>query len=561
LFQRAWSTLILIVCAVILLSVPAFRELAGFHFGRVTMGSPESNGGNEVGCWPLAFGLPSASPEQFRRLAEAVGNDPMLWQAAAEKARSLQDTVDLYDRALALAPQEVSLFTGQIIASLRYLSLTSEEEEQIAYSRLESPLLNRNLTVRKLLDRLAVARRLDPDNAFLDYLLAYFQAGTWSAAREILPQAGHKPHFETYRREVTKALAKAYRQLGYPELESQCLALSETMRTELGRLRSLARIMTRWAQVRSHWEPQGEVFLEKADGSLQRIREPSGHEMALEQYESILRLGAYLCRSDSELDLLAGVAIQTLALSGPSEQPVPPQSDLRVPTHQMLKAFQAYARKHGRADLAAWAEREVGRNLERREQVQQALRSGYLFGPSVDPYFIRVAVGDLAARVAALGLAGLLLMGLVAALPWGKEEAPGLPWRSWHWLALWGPMVLLPFGLLIGMGWRMSPEWRSVSPEPSLRAILLALTLFLLLAFEIGVGVRLLRARRTREVTGAIAGRTFGAAARPTCALLAVLYLGTLAFTVRARQDASTVLGQWIQREIPTLLGNGEREP
>jgi hypothetical protein len=85
------------------------------------------------------------------------------------------------------------------------------------------------------------------------------------------------------------------------------------------------------------------------------------------------------------------------------------------------------------------------------------------------------------------------------------------------------------------------------------------LTLLLLLTFEVGVALRLLLARRRVRWTGAAAARTFAAAARPTCALLALLYLGTLAFTVQARHDATAALREVIQYEVPVLLENGER--
>jgi hypothetical protein len=532
--QITWSKFLLLVCAVTVLGVPAFREVARLHFGTTTVGRVDpSNGAEASWNWPLSFRLPSASPERIRQLAEAVGDDPKLWQAAAEVA-SGSDAIALYDRAIALAPKDVSLYVGQAIAALRAVKEPTPGKTGPRSMTFDSHFTNLiDAVFIKVQNRLMFACQLDPNNAFPDYLLASVYMG--SEYPNPLREAGQKPCFETYRTEAMEALAKAYRRAGYPELESQYRALFGITRPELAKLRDLARRVTemgRQAQTRGE------------------------HKRALECYEAVLKMGAHLCRSDSVLDLSVGFSIQAAALHGPSgKQPR---------TWQNLPTFQTYARKHGRADLAAWVEQEIRRNLLRQDHVLQTAEPLPAYS-----HLVRVGVGDLAASVAALGLAGLVLLWLLAALPWGNGPSPithrpspideeGLPWRWWRYLVLWAAMLLPSCGLIAGLGPQLVQGCLQRPGDLDWWAVV-GLTLLLLLTFEVGVALRLLLARRRVRWTGAAAARTFAAAARPTCALLALLYLGTLAFTVQARHDATTALREVIQHEVPVLLENGER--
>lgn len=579
---RAGTFWVLAACLATVLAVPSFRELAGFHFGVF---SPPTNefrtedqmqGFQAPGNLNLALWLnwPQVSAQQLEQVAWEAG-DPQLWQAAAEAAASNEEVVRLYNRAIALAPREAQLYAGKAVHYTTLLHYSVNELDfnpASSVNELDFKMERRGEWPRYLADALATLEKggeLEPDNAFYDYLRAYFLFGDGrdEEALAALHAGTLKPRYDDHRAEAGAALFTAYRRAGWPELESRFAASAGLLFPHLSALRSLGRVAAF----------QGYRAERKGD-----------HATALSRYEDVIHLG--VCVRDqgrTNIEMLVGIAIQAIGWGDRYSPTEPEASELarlsglvRTQRAAELKrqAFQAYATAHGRPDLARRVEEEARRSQAYRERTRQQAARARFWHPRVEALLARAFRRGLVSLFGAASLAGLGLLYLLAALPWGRRREGMIPAEPWRWprlLTLWLVSLALPLALLLGLAGPLTEmAFKGLMDFSSpankfIRWVLTALVGLFLLLFE---GFVALRTRPRARATGpnrrqafpwrsaALTG-AFRAVVPPTCALLAVLYVATLANLVSARHRAAVEAEQVIQHEAELIraAAKGER--
>jgi len=572
---RAGTFWVLAACLATVLAVPPFRELAGFHFGVFSPPMNELRTEDRMPGWEapgnlsLALWLnwPQVSADQLKALAWDT-QDPQLWQAAAE-ATSGEEAVRLYNRAIALAPREAQLYAGKAIRYTSFLSYSRPEELDLGEAKV-LPATGWGHHFTEALATLQKGSELEPDNAFYDYLRAYFLFGdgrdeeAWAA----LHAGTLKPCYDDHRAEACAALFTAYRRAGWPELESQFAASAGLLFPHLAALRTLGRVAAF----------QGYRAERKGD-----------HATALSRYEDAIRLGTHVRdEGRTAIEMSVGIAIQSIGW-GDRYSPTEPEAGelarfsglVRTQREAELKrqAFQTYAAAHGRPDLARWVAEEDRRSQAYREQTRKQTAGTRLWHPRTDPLLARAFRGGMIGLFGAASLAGLGLLWLLAALPWSHRREGRIPAEPWRWpqlVALWLVSLALPLALLLGLAGpltEMEMAFNSLgdssSAEKFSRWILTALVGLFLLLFESSVALRTLpryrepvpNQRRAFHWRGPALTGAFRAVAPPTGALLAVLYVATLAGLVSVRHRAAVELEQVIQHEAEMIREAAKGEP
>ncbi len=370
-------TVILLAVAIILLAaVPPLRE--EFIDACRTFNLP----GTKV--------LPTKA--DYEKIALAHPQDPAIWLGFAQAvdtpmAREPQwyegttwDAIEAYERAILISPHSPA---PRLRYALRFLADSGElgRKEERGAERQQEPLRTaaQIANFRQAEGLLKQARRLDPQNAACDYLLAYIYLAEHKdeQAFAALQAAIHKPHWDIASREAATGLLRLVDATDMAKILVPIVATAEYAAGEFpffSRLRSLASTLV----------GLGEGF-----------REKGRHKEAILCYEAAMHLG-HMMRVDaySLIEGLVAVAITSIT-SGPflseeqrqqieKETPISQDQQARMRRlagamidaaiaegkHPERGEFNKFLRREARRDAAKW-EAQRQREEQARRQTQE----------------------------------------------------------------------------------------------------------------------------------------------------------------------------------------------
>lgn len=309
-------------------------------------------------------------PEWFNRilpslkeLAQRYPNDARVLAKAAEEAIDSKVRTQHYDRLIQRFPREVWLVANR----LRYTTQWFNDDRVAGDLQTmpgSPPRQQKSFTATELAQAIATAqkgRRLEPDNAYFDWMLAYFLFTDYrdEEALAVLHEATTKPRYDDHTLQDLQA-SVAVRELARPLLFEEKVAVSAALvLPHLVKHRHVARLAV--------WEG---VKAERA----------GDHESALQIYADVARLGARMRESSHYLiQSLVAMAIETIAWQG-VERKLSKAEEKRLFTlhyghgaaeraRVLSQRFARYAASHGHADLAEEARRNGEAVARFREQV------------------------------------------------------------------------------------------------------------------------------------------------------------------------------------------------
>ncbi len=303
----------------------------------ITDGSSLSSAKQLHQMLPSLKGIARRYPNDVRVLAKI---------AEEEGGGYTRKTVQKYDRLIQQYPHEAWLVANR----LRYTaSWFSDDRTARELDHQVSDVLPRqkNFMPDELKQAIAIAqkgRRLEPDNAYFDWMLAYFLFAGYrdKEALLVLHEGAKKPRYDDHTLQDLQA-SVAVRELARPLLFEEKLVVSAALVfPHLAKQRQVARLAV--------WEG---VKAERA----------GDHERALQIYADVARLGARMRESSHTLiQSLVAKAIEAVAWQGVERKlskaeekrlftlhyPHAPGQRARI----LSQRFARYAAAHGRADLA-----------------------------------------------------------------------------------------------------------------------------------------------------------------------------------------------------------------
>jgi hypothetical protein len=210
--KRRWPLLLFLFCWLLILLVPPLRQmffvqLRGDGFYRGWAYGPVPSLGNEFDAQKLDV--------------ENIADVRVLAVVAAEQGNA----TGALDALIEKHPQEAWLLARRLRLSIREMQLDRTGGElsdsklaQNQAAKIPSPerlKTKANFTPAELNKSLALARRgqkLEPDNAFWDWMLVYLLMAGWrdEEAFVVLQGGSHKPHFNAHQREWLEARQVAH---------------------------------------------------------------------------------------------------------------------------------------------------------------------------------------------------------------------------------------------------------------------------------------------------------------------------------------------------------------
>ena len=494
---------------------------------------------------PTHGNYPSAS-----RLAEIAAEHPAdarLWYGYAlagtreEPPMTVGDVRQAFERAISLAPGDPAPRLSLALFEMDQASLERlpQEEPRENESRAE-PTAEQLGRVRRARELLEDVRDLDPDNAVPDYLLAW----TWLAEGEVdrAPKAASrgaaKEGWTAYTGERAEALLALIDRTDVPGEFVPMAAISlKTYQTHslATRLRSMAR-----------------AFRNTGDG----FRARGEHDAAIRSYEVCLRAG-HLMRTQAHdlIDGLVAVAISTIAVS--SDDWAPPNDDelleadpdLRKSTFR-VQQFTEYLRRHGRPDLADFAEVEIAESHRWRERAVE------LPAQMMSELVEDISGGTTLNAGAIWGTAGamLLLALLVAVLSllarYWREPRTRVGWSHLQWLALLA-LLAMPGQAGAWIAMRRFVSQGAEAGNTAMSIVIAGVALGIVL-WALGVLVLALRKRRSLPAEERLGGpRTFLRGLRALiCPTLAALILLCMPATLAIEHNFNAMAAKHRQLAI-----------
>jgi hypothetical protein len=373
---------LLIFCWLLILAAPPLREQfltqiePGHYYGGWAYG-PLRSGFGFVEAPPLPADLPRDARLQAVALEEQENG-------AGKFGRGYDALIKQYPKEAWLIARRLKKAVGEMRSDRVGGELSDSYLDRNKAAGKPSPERDPkqlNFKPNELEEVIALARRgqkLEPDNAFFDWMLVYFLMSGWrdGEAWQVLSQAAKKPRFNDYEREWLQAnLAAREWQLGRPLLveEIQPLFLSVDTWPYRSRQREMARILA-WEGIKA--ERRGD------------------HAKALQSYTDFARLMLGAGRqAHSQISALVYEAMGAIALRTDAKRvkfPRLPDNDPHISEKTARRTvahyFARYARAHGRADLAQ--EMTALRLAAAREQDKRRntfRRTDLFFGVAVQP--------------------------------------------------------------------------------------------------------------------------------------------------------------------------------
>jgi hypothetical protein len=298
-----------------------------------------------------------------------------------------------YDQLIEKYPDDVWLIARRLRFALSYYhsnrvggelsDAAIEEHQQAGKPSPERTKDKPNFTVAELQHAIALAKRgqkLEPNDSFFDWALCNFFLMSWrdEEAWQTLDSGARKSGWNEHLIEDAQNKIAAYElALGRALLWEEKLELHTGIYIpQYAHYREAARIIS-WEGIKA--------------------KRRGDHAQALRLWGGLARAGR-LMREDgsSYIGGLVGIAVEAIAFGNANYNPrrYLPGSTLprRVSPPQRLAAFQAYARKHGRADLAREAAREARRKTAYINRVRASTTSQGLYGV---PFWQATAIGIL----------------------------------------------------------------------------------------------------------------------------------------------------------------------
>jgi len=520
---------------------------------------------------PAAVGYPA--PSQLEAVVSHSPEDPELRYAYAmalfaelessgqimgrETEHVTEEAVrEAFEEAITPAPTSAASRLSRAVFEMDAADVTQlSAEARVQTEPPDEPTAQQLEAVHTARGLLSECRRLDPDNAAADYLLAWtwLAEGRTEEALDAASRGMRKHRWSTYESERATALLHLLdRTPVQGELQPMAaIALGANQSAASGgRLRSVARAL---------------------QGLGDRFRRSGDHDAAIRTYEVLMRAG-HLMRVDAHnlIDGLMAVALSAIAVSSDDWAPADEEqrlaadpdigkSSLRV--HQ----FAAYLREHGRSDLAAFAEAEIEEGQRWKAQARK------MTGRLTDELIQDLAGGPISNAAAiwlttAAMLALAVLVGLLS-LParYWRESSARAGWSHADWLVLLAVLVVPgQVGGLLAARQMVSQGAAAGNLVSSILGIAMLVGLVLWL---VGILVLALKKRRTLPPEDRMSGpRSFLQAVRglvcPTLAALILLSMpATLAIEHNLERMAAKHRQIAIEGEVEYYGLRGEATP
>lgn len=298
-----------------------------------------------------------------------------------------------YDQLLQKFPDDIWLIARRLRFALSYYSSNRvggelsdsalEEHQRAGKPSPERTQDKPNFTAAELQRVIAFAKRgqkLEPNNSFFDWALCNFclmgwrDQDAWQALDSGARKNGWNEHLVEDGQSKVAAFEKA---CGRTLLWEEKLELhSGIYLSQYARYREAARIIS-WEGIKA--------------------KRRGDHTQALRLWGNIARVAKHMREDGSSyIGGLVGIAIEAIAFGNANYNPrrylTGSTLPRRVSSQQRLAAFQAYAKQHGRADLAREAARETQRKTAYINRVRASTTSQGLYGV---PFWQAAAIGLL----------------------------------------------------------------------------------------------------------------------------------------------------------------------
>lgn len=229
-------------------------------------------------------------------------NDWRLYQGYAERNLSGYENVknkEIYKKAILLNPSEAQLYSNLSLLYIMDVRFSRKEENLVL--KLEKPLEDKTNfkeeDIREAMEYLHLAAKIEPENAYYDYLFAYlyFAEKKDEEGLKVLQRARRKNYCDMHRKDALLSTIKFLKKAGFPELEAKLDAFPSLLLPQLAKLRYVARIAIALAY---------------------QYQENQQHERAIEIYEGVFDMGSKIKNSAwTIIDMLVGIAIQEMIVS------------------------------------------------------------------------------------------------------------------------------------------------------------------------------------------------------------------------------------------------------
>ena len=376
------------------------------------------------------------------------------------------NAIGALDALIEKQPQEAGLLAWRLSLSLNKMQLDRVGGElsdakltQHQAAKIASPERKNtkpNFTSSELEKCLVLARRgqkLEPDNAFFDWMLTYFYMASWRDAQAFraLQNGSHKAHFNPHKSDLNQAFRAAQSHYyGAPQAPEAWLFLrfSDIEIDDLpsySKQREMARIIA--------WQGM----------KMQRRGE---HQKALQLFTDMARMHLTAAReADSYIEEMVYYAMAAISLGRAGQRD---ESWKKIPygdtaLHEKraaltAKQVQTYANAHGKAALGREIAALIGEEGQRRDKLQRAFKAQMAFNgldkaPLVWSISLYWAASLLLLLLLLLVFWWLLIGGVLRLasvpqmLPEKNDIARGV------WAATFATALLWTIAFALGAGW------------------------------------------------------------------------------------------------------------
>ena len=415
------SAVILVIALVIALLIPASRDVAVIASRHAA--------GSALSVLPGHRAHDSVGVISAERIAELHKDDPVILQGAAEVSR-LDQSLELYERALKLKPEEPGLHAG-IIRMAMWPDWTAKLLERQPYQ--PDPAARELLRIVEEHARWGMAH--DPDNAYFYYAQACVDAALrrGDSAAKLYVAGSLKPRFEAYTSEATQAILTTNRARRMTRLQSQLQWFGSDRKRFVGAFDGASR---RMAQEARRAETEGR------------------HADALRMDMAVFRTGQLLLNNLGQgfriatgfrIMLMAGPQVSKSELKAAMEAQHGRMGEVQLRLQMPL--FAGYMLSHG------LPKDEVSR-MSDELRVAQRRAVAAASTDVLDRLFSTLGRADAAILLALLALYSALVFGIlrlvlkpaVRLATHGCTEATG--WSGWTSTGLW-ILLLTPFIALV----------------------------------------------------------------------------------------------------------------